>query len=1021
VLTVDDGSAETATINAKTWSEEFPISKTITVASQNSQLDVTQSGTADGYVLIDGTGATINVDDKYDYCIHVTGDYVILRGFTLKEASIHGIYLDDAHDVIIENCNISGWGRKQGDYAYEQDGGIRSDGGHVERIVVQRCAIFNPRYDSNDWSEPNSYNSNGGNHPRGAQAVTFNYSAGNHVIRYNDLYTDNGNFFNDVIGSNGNSSNSGFPAFDSDIYGNYVSGGNDDAIESEGANRNVRIWGNYIDKSFIAIGNASVTIGPLYVWKNTFGTAGDLYSACMKMGYSGDIKYMKGYMYIFNNTLVNDNGFLGLGKDSRKIRHCITRNNILEPRKSNSISTNDKNLDNDFDYDLCSGIYPADSENHGIDGSPTYVSGAGFNRGDLSANYALTKGSKGFDAGIIIPNFIENYTGEAPDMGAFEADGNVTVYGTKANLPQSSYTLTVHTKGYGSVSNSGGDYASGTDVEITATPLETYEFKKWTGDYFDKSNPVIITLISDMTLTAVFDSPDSISYYEGCDADIVNGACESKNNGYYGGGYVNSDDVSGASVEWTNVNTPRDGSYYCTVRYANGIGSALPGDIYVNGEKVDVLNGSVTSDWSDWVIETFSLNLKSGDNNVKIIATTEGGLPNIDRLTVSAEPFSMKEFKLTIGVDGNGTVSVDPEKDIYNAGDEVTLTANAELGSLFDSWTGDVSGSANPLTVLMDGDITVTANFIIDPDMIVLDGAKSTISNGRVSTKHEGYHGDGYADTKNNLGEYIEWTFDVAESGTYKCILRYALGGSSLPYRLGDVTVNGNYINSYSSYFTGDFGIWGTESQLLNLVEGENVLRITSTTDRGLPNVDILQIDLTSKDKPFNVLTTDFTGEGYMTFFPAGAVYELGQQVTVKANPYTGYVFDSWSGDLTGNNDSVKFAMNGDMSITADFVVATGIEDNFNSDCFISVRPNPFASSTRFTFNIPEPGNVKIVIYDLTGSELAVLTDKYYTPGEYSLVWNIKVLIGRALSPGMYLAKIRAGDVVKVIKLLHVR
>jgi len=1033
-----EGAGTSETITAKTWTENFPISKTITVPSQNAKLTITESGSESGYVLIDGTGSTIDVDNNDDYCIDVKANYVIIRGFTLKDARKCGIRLSNNHDVIIEKCDISGWGEADGSgFGASYQSAIYSTEGSSEtstlkRIVVQRCKIHDPRYDSNSWAEEH----NGTYHPNGPQAISFYNSAGNHVIRYNEIWSDYDHMYNDVLGFGTNASYVGYPAFDSDIYGNYISHCWDDAIEAEGADRNVRIWGNYIDNFYIAIGNAAVSIGPLYVWKNFSGrsyspegSAHGTYSGFMKMGYSKNDGWMTGYIYVFNNTILQTNGEgaggLGTREDSnREIRHCISRNNIFHVRQGteNSISNDNDNLDNDFDYDLCNRGYPDGSEKNGITGTPEYISGAEFNHDKMTANFFIVSGSNGYDAGIVIPNFADTYYGNAPDMGALESGGSVAVFGVNAYMTGGEYTLTVDTIGYGTVSPKSGTYSYGTDVEITASPLETYEFKGWRGDYYGAANPLTITISHDVSLTALFASPDSVNYYEECDAAIGHGACESTNAGYYGGGYINFNDDSGAYAEWTNVTAVKDGAYFCTLRYANGTAGVLPGDIYVNGEKVDVLDGSATTGWSDWTVETYIFNLKSGDNVVKIIAVTDGGLPNIDRLTVSAEPTSTKEFNLMIGVEGEGTVLIEPEKDIYTPGDKVKLTANAALGSLFDSWGGDVAGSDNPLTISMDSDINVTAKFISDPDMIVLDGAKAILSEGgKIKTKHAGYNGEGYADTKNELGAYAEWTFDAAEAGTYKCILRYALGGSLPPYRPGDVTVNGSLTGSYALYSTGDFGIWGTESRLLDLVAGENVLRITSTTERGLPNVDILQIDLTSKDKAFNILTTDFTGEGYLSFYPAGAVYEPGQEVAIKAKPHTDYEFDSWSGDLTGNNDSLKFTMNADKSITANFVVATGIEDNFNSDHSFSVRPNPFASSTRFTFNISEPGNVKIVIYDVTGSELAVLTDSYYTTGEYSVVWNVKDLAGSALIPGLYLAKISTGDVVKVIKLLHVR
>lgn len=55
---------------------------------------------------------------------------------------------------------------------------------------------------------------------------------------------------NDTFGGSSNFSFEGSPNRDSDIYGNLISHVWDDAIESEGANMNVRIWGNYTDHTF---------------------------------------------------------------------------------------------------------------------------------------------------------------------------------------------------------------------------------------------------------------------------------------------------------------------------------------------------------------------------------------------------------------------------------------------------------------------------------------------------------------------------------------------------------------------------------------------------------------------------------------------------------------------------------------------------------------------------------------------------------------------------------------------------
>lgn len=55
---------------------------------------------------------------------------------------------------------------------------------------------------------------------------------------------------------------------------------------------------------------------------------------------------------------------------------------------------------------------------------------------------------------------------------------------------------------------------------------------------------------------------------------------------------------------------------------------------------------------------------------------------------------------------------------IYNSGAGVQLTANANFGYHFVNWSGDVSGTANPTTIVMNGNKSVTANFASgDPNL----------------------------------------------------------------------------------------------------------------------------------------------------------------------------------------------------------------------------------------------------------------------------------------------------------------
>ena len=73
---------------------------------------------------------------------------------------------------------------------------------------------------------------------------------------------------------------------------------------------------------------------------------------------------------------------------------------------------------------------------------------------------------------------------------------------------------------------------------------------------------------------------------------------------------------------------------------------------------------------------------------------------------VSATP----EYNVTINVNGNGTVT-GANTGTYLEGTELTLTATPAEHYEFTGWTGDVNSTENPLTIPVDDDKNITANF----------------------------------------------------------------------------------------------------------------------------------------------------------------------------------------------------------------------------------------------------------------------------------------------------------------------
>ena len=69
-------------------------------------------------------------------------------------------------------------------------------------------------------------------------------------------------------------------------------------------------------------------------------------------------------------------------------------------------------------------------------------------------------------------------------------------------------------------------------------------------------------------------------------------------------------------------------------------------------------------------------------------------------------------YALSTSAVGGGSVSASPNQANYLAGTVVTLTATAQPNWVFSGWSGDASGTANPLPLTMDANKSVTATFV---------------------------------------------------------------------------------------------------------------------------------------------------------------------------------------------------------------------------------------------------------------------------------------------------------------------
>jgi hypothetical protein len=439
-------------VQFRTWPNRVPVAKTVQVPSGSATLVITAGGSKSGYVVYQGAPGVLDAKNAAPYNIYLNASYVVVRGFKLKGAAQDAIRISpNVTDVIIEDNEITGWGRTRGGgLGVNLDSAIRADCAETDatltRVTIQRNEIHDPRYDTNSWSD---------GHPEGPQGITFDFCPGNHVIRHNEIFSTTGRYLNDGIGGSENFSTTGFPNHDSDIYGNEISHVWDDAIEAEGGNRNVRIWGNYMDRTGTGIASTINAVGPLYLFRNVWNRARSLgkvspdaddRQTMFKSGSHPD--FGNGRRYIYHNTMLQaqeagsyftlggSTGVAGTG-ETRKVHNTVTRNNIWHtwrPYDNRVRSWNEvihAAPDNDFGWDMYNGTEGA-SIVKPIVAVPTYAASNGW-KSEQGGMYQLAPGTPGHDQGMPIPNFNDGYKGAGPDVGAHENGGERMRFGIAAS------------------------------------------------------------------------------------------------------------------------------------------------------------------------------------------------------------------------------------------------------------------------------------------------------------------------------------------------------------------------------------------------------------------------------------------------------------------------------------------------------------------------------------------------------------------------------------------------------------
>lgn len=309
---------------------------------------------------------------------------------------------------------------------------------------------------------------------------------------------------------------------------------------------------------------------------------------------------------------------------------------------------------------------------------------------------------------------------------------------------------------------------------------------------------------------------------------------------------------------------------------------------------------------------------------------------SISMMLSSCSTESTPVYQLSTAVEPTeaGTVSQDATE--AEEGESITITATANEHWLFNGWQGDLAGSQNPASVLMDRDKRITALFIKRdyPLSINIEGSGEVQEEIAPARTTEYQHGTFVQLTAQPDDGWIffEWGGDMSEDENPKIIeidggKQVNVVFKSIDELLTTDVVGGGSLQINQQSFEDnpsrrqltitatpdenwEFGSWSGDA---NSNEAELVVELAGP----------VAITATFNRKEFTLLTeTDGSGSVETELVSGtqtddGYLFESVVKLTAVAE--TGWRFTGWDGDLTGTTTPVELMMDSDKRVKALF------------------------------------------------------------------------------------------------------
>ncbi|TYB95819.1 MAG: hypothetical protein FXF54_04560 [Kosmotoga sp.] len=318
-------------------------------------------------------------------------------------------------------------------------------------------------------------------------------------------------------------------------------------------------------------------------------------------------------------------------------------------------------------------------------------------------------------------------------------DSNKKVKAFFEKIPPEEYTLNMlKPDGDGSVDPSVGDhdYTEGTEVTLTATPDNCWEFVRWEVDGTEYSTDLTTTLTidSDKEVKAFFEEIPPEEYtltmlepsgegtvdpYVG-DHDYTEGTevtlTATPDNGWeFVRWEVDGADYSTDTSATITMDSDKEvqaffeeippEEYTLTMLEPKGEGTTYPSTgthEYLEGTELTL----IATPLKGWQFDKWEINEEfySSEQSTSLIIDSDKKAQAF--FSEAPDIYTLKIYPV-----GNGWIKITPEKEKYYHGEIVTLEAFPSRCSEFDYWTGDVKSGRKKTNVIMDSNKKVYAIF----------------------------------------------------------------------------------------------------------------------------------------------------------------------------------------------------------------------------------------------------------------------------------------------------------------------